>query len=265
MREAVASGTCIPFGPDITAGQGIRLSPADNWESVCARLPVGWQPDVVAFELAYQTTPLWLGAVPVPVVGLAADAPLQFHWARRALRRSELVLADLPTVERLHQEGITHARAANLFGLGHDFLDRPLPDLNAPREIDILFIGNWHPAVQRQRLAWLGRLAALGHRWRVVIQTGVFGDAYRELLGRARIVFNRSIRGECNQRALEAAACGALLFQEAGNREVESLLRLGRDYVAYEDGTLEAQLEHYLRREDERRAIAKGGQARAGE
>jgi hypothetical protein len=47
LREAVASGTCIPFGPDIAADRGIRLSPRDNWESVCARLPAGWQPDII--------------------------------------------------------------------------------------------------------------------------------------------------------------------------------------------------------------------------
>ena len=53
-----------------------------------------------------------------------------------------------------------------------------------------------------------------GHR-RVVIKQGVFGDKYRKLLSRARIVFNRSIRGECNKRVFEGAAGGALLFQES--------------------------------------------------
>jgi hypothetical protein len=38
-------------------------------------------------------------------------------------------------------------------------------------------------------------------------------------LQRVKIVLNRGVRGECNLRAFEAAAAGALLFQEAGNRE----------------------------------------------
>src|SRR5205807_2375680 len=101
---------------------------------------------------------------------------------------------------------------------GRDFLDGPAPD--GPRDIDVLFVGNLHPAVQRQRLPWLARLTALADRWQVVIRTNVYGDDYRRLLRRARIVFNRGIRGECNQRAFEAAACGAILFQEAGNAEV---------------------------------------------
>src|SRR5207248_595316 len=86
--------------------------------------------------------------------------------------------------------------------------------------------------------------------------TGVFGAGYRELLGRARIVFNRSIRGECNRRAFEAAAAGALLFQEAGNREVPAYFQDRKECVYYTAESLECLLEHYLDNEDERRAIA---------
>ena len=57
-----------------------------------------------------------------------------------------------------------------------------------PRDIDVLCIGNMNPAVQRQRLPWLMRLARLGKRWRVAIHAGIFGDSYRKLLARARIV-----------------------------------------------------------------------------
>jgi hypothetical protein len=69
-------------------------------------------------------------------------------------------------------------------------------------------------------LPWLGRLARLRVKWRVEIHQGVFGEEYWKLLRRARIVFNRSIRGECNKRTFEAPAAGVLLFQEEGNREV---------------------------------------------
>jgi tetratricopeptide (TPR) repeat protein len=91
----------------------------------------------------------------------------------------------------------------------------------------------------------------------------VFGDAYRDLLRRARIVFNRGIRGECNRRVVEVAAAGALLFQEADNAEVPAYLRPGEEYVAYTDDNLEALLGHYLGHEDERQAIAAAARARA--
>ena len=97
-----------------------------------------------------------------------------------------------------------HGRVANLFGLPEAFLAEHAE--SAERDIDILFIGNMHSAVQSERLGWLGRLARLsGHRC-VVIKQGVFGDEYRKLLSRARIVFNRSIRGECSKRMFEGAS-----------------------------------------------------------
>src|SRR5207253_686107 len=96
----------------------------------------------------------------------------------------------------------------------------------------------------------------LNKRWNVHITTDVFGDEYRRLLGRARIVFNRGIRGEWNCRTGEAIAAGALLFQEADNQEVAQLLRPGDEYVAYTDKNLEEKLDHYLQHEDERRRIA---------
>src|SRR5262249_33552785 len=96
-----------------------------------------------------------------------------------------------------------------------------------------------------------------------VLATGVFGPRYRELLARSRVVFNRSIRGECNQRVFEAAASGCLLFQEAGNPEVPLFLEPGREYVEYTDADLEDRLEHSLSHEGEPRAVAEAGRRRA--
>jgi GT2 family glycosyltransferase/glycosyltransferase involved in cell wall biosynthesis/ankyrin repeat protein/predicted Zn-dependent protease len=255
-REA---GECLAFdhagGADLCIGQG------DTWESVCARLPGGRPPDFVVLSLPYGTVPPCLWSAPVPLVGLAGDWNLHWHYFRRCLRRCELVLTDTAGVEALAGEGIPHARAVNLYGCERALLEPPPTD--ASRDIDILFVGNLHPAIQRERLPWLARLARLSERWRVAIRTQVYGGEYRDLLRRARVVFNRSIRGEANQRTVEATAAGALLFQEAGNLEVPAYFREGQEYVAYTSENLEALLDHYLGHEDERRAIADAGRARA--
>src|SRR5207237_670501 len=107
-------------------------------------------------------------------------------------------------------------------------------------------------------------LARLGSRYRVALHTGVFGDDYRRLMTQARVVVNRSRHGECNRRALEAAAAGALLFQEADNRQVASLFRDGRECVFYRDSDLETLLAYYLGREDDRRRIAAAARELAG-
>jgi GT2 family glycosyltransferase/predicted Zn-dependent protease len=254
-------GRCLAFGYHGEAD--LTIGPGDSWEDVCRRLPSGWRPDFVAVYLPYTPVPPCVWSAPVPLVGLAADWNLLYHGYQRLLGCCELALTDTAGVEALARDGIGHARTANLYGLGRDFLEHPWPD--ADRPIHCLFIGNLHRAIHRSRLAWLGRLARLAGRWRVVIATGVFGEDYRALLSRARVVFNRSVRGECNQRTFEAVAAGALLFQEASNREVHSYLRDRQECVCYGDDDLEALLEHYLEHEGERRVIAEVARARVSE
>jgi glycosyltransferase involved in cell wall biosynthesis/tetratricopeptide (TPR) repeat protein len=255
------AGRCLAFNArgdlDLTAG------PGDSWDDLLGRLPTDWRPDFCALYLPYATVPAGLWSAPVPLVGLAPDWNLLWHHYRRALPRCDLVLVDGPGVAALARQGLRHARPANLFGCDADLLDGLRPD--GPRDIDILFVGNLHAAVQRERLSWLGRLARLGERWKVVIATGVFGAEYRALLARARVVFNRSLRGECNLRAMEAAAAGALLFQEADNQEVASYFRHLRECVCYREDDLEARLEHFLTHEDERAALAAAGRERVPE
>ena len=254
-----ARGECRVF--DLDHGADLTISPTDSWDEVVRRLG-DWRPDFVALDLHYTHIPACLWSAPLPLVGLAADANLLLHPYRSALvRRCELLLADTAAVEVLARCGIDHARVANLFGLDAAFLDAPPPDSSRP--LDIFFAGNLQQAVQRQRLRWLGRLAALSGRYRVAIRTGVFGADYRALLAQSRIVFNLSIRGEANLRAFEAAASGALLFQEAGNREVPAYFRDRHEAVFYTESDLEKLLEHYLEHEDERRTLAAAGQRRA--
>jgi GT2 family glycosyltransferase/Flp pilus assembly protein TadD len=277
LRRQRQGGECLTF--DAGGAGDLAIRPGDTWPAVLERLPSGWQPDFIALYLPYTTIPECLWAASVPLVGLAADWNLLWHGYRQLLKACDLVLTDVAGVNALAREGIAHARAVNLFGCERVYLETAWAE--KPRDIDILFVGNLHPAVQRERLRWLGRIARLGDHRRVAIHTGVFGEAYRQLLGRARIVFNRSIRGECNRRAFEAAAAGALLFQEAGNLETPDFFGTEGDRerrrqgdketgrqgdhqacVYYTEDNLEELLEHYLDHEDERAAIAEAARCR---
>jgi GT2 family glycosyltransferase len=255
------AGACRAFNAEGTADLAVGFN--DTWQGLCARLPDGWRPDFVVLYLGYASVPPCLWHAPVPLVALAPDFQLQWHFLRRALPLCELVLADAAGVEVMQRAGLTQARQANLFGLHGPFLDEPPPEQN--RDIDIVFIGNLHPAVQAERLPWLARLAALAGRRRVLIGQGVFGAEYVNLLRRARIVFNRSVRGECNLRVFEAASQGALLFQEAGNREVPAYFADRRECVYYNEDDLESLLDYYLDHEEERRAVAEAGRRKARE
>jgi hypothetical protein len=253
-------GECLAFNAQDDAD--LHISPGDSWNDVEARLPAGWRPDAVFLYLAYTVIPEGLWSAPIPLVGLAADWNLLWHGYRRILPCCERVWTDAPGVAVMRHCGWAHGRVVNLYGPEPALLGLPL---NGPeRDIDVLFVGNLSASVQRERLPWLARLARLPGR-RVVVRTGVFGKEHVALLRRARIVFNRAIRGECNRRAFEAACGGALLFQERGNVETGALFRDQKECVYYGADDLEELLEHYLDHEEQRRALAAAGHARVQE
>jgi glycosyltransferase involved in cell wall biosynthesis len=249
---------------DLAGKQPISLAPNGSWEDLKSQLPPDFTADILVLWLPYMAIPERLWQAPLPIIGLAPDWNLLWHGYRRLLSRCDLVLTDQPGIERLARAGITNARAANLFGLRPAFpIEAPRPEIE--RDIDVLFAGNVHPAVQRERNAWLGRLARFKQRYNIVIHGGLLFDNYRALLSRAKIVFNHSVRGECNQRVFETAAAGALLLQERENGEVPLYLKPGVEYVTYGVDDLEQVIEHYLSHPEERQAVARAAHARVAE
>jgi len=165
--------------------------------------------------------------------------------------------AGVPLFERL---GCPDVRWFCQYSWKRPFHGAP-PD--APRDLDVAFAGNLNPAVQRERAPWLARLtdlALLGAR--VEIRQGLQGRHYGALLARARIGWNRSIRGEMNLRAFEVPACGALLLMEAGNLEVRDFFVPGEECVLHGDDDFEQVVTELLRDEPRRRRIAAAGHAR---
>jgi hypothetical protein len=255
LREIRRDGSCRTFG---AIRADLTIAPDAGWDDASAQFPADWRPDLIALWLNY-TVPGWVWSAPVPIVGLATDWNLLWHEYRQVLPFCDVVLTDQPGVDALGRTGIDRTRPAVLYGAPPASLGGANP---SARDIDVLFVGNLHPAVQRERLPWLGRLARLADLWKVVIRTGISGDECRSLMTRSRVAFNRSVRSEANMRTFEAAAAGALLFQEAGNREVPRFFAEGRECVYYGDADLEGLLEHYLEHEGERRAIAEAARAK---
>lgn len=94
--------------------------------------------------------------------------------------------------------------------------------------------------------------------------TGVFGESYRRLLARSRIVFHASAKNKVGPRAFEAAAAGALIFQERGNRELPDYFRDRQECVCYQADEVEQLLDYYLEHEEERHALAEAARRRVG-
>jgi len=256
LGEVRRAGACLAFGPE---GVDLTFDANTCWTEIAAQFPRGWCPDVIALWLNYAAVPAGFWSAPAPLVGLATDWNLLWHELRHVLPPCGAVLTDGPGVEVLARASIEHVHPAVLYGAAPEWL---VERTAGERDIDILFVGNLHPAVQRERLPWLGRIARLAGRWNVVIRTGISGAESRALLARAKIAFNRSIRSEANMRAFEAAAAGALLFQEAGNRELPEHFADRRERVYYRDEDVDELLEHYLTDEHEGLAIAEAARTK---
>ncbi len=258
----------LPGSPDRllfdTAGKLEHTLPAGGtWDDLLTRLPDGWRPDAVVLWLSYSSVPTGLWNSPVPIIGLAPEWNLLWHGYRRALRRCDRVISDSPGVAVMHREGIEQARFGQLAGLEVSVANEPAPERE--RDIDVLFVGNVHSAVCRERNPWLGRLAQLAARWKVVIRADMARPQRRELLSRAKLVFNRSNHGECDKLVFEAVAAGAIVLQERKDDDIAVHLRRGSEYVPYDANDLEDIVEHYLTHDSERAAIAAAARQRSGE
>ncbi len=231
-----------------------------SYPEIEAQYPAGWRPDVFIFwSPEYHPVPRGLESAPCLKVGVFGDWNLGGQSAQQSASMFDLLFADVNGAACLRDLGFDKVVSAPLWSFDPD-LHRRIP--NIERDIDILLVGNFNHDIQHERSRWLGRVARLSTRHKVLLASGVFSEPYAQLLNRAKIVFNRSIRGEINMRAYEAPACGALLFYERGNREIGSLFADRRECVLYGEDDLEDLLDYYLAHDDERNAIAKAGNRR---
>ena len=215
LHAEIAGGECLAF--NATGDLGLTMSAEDSWDALCRRFPAGWQPGFVVLYLPYTSIPPCLWTAPVPLIGLAADWNLLWHGYRRRLKQCDLVLTDRAGVEVMAREGIQQVCYANLFGCERDFLNEDKPRVmpwqltETKRDIDVLFVGNMHPAVQRERLAWLGRLSRLAERWNVDSWPAVY------LLDRQGVIRQKFV-GAPEKGALDAAIAKLVAAAEADRR-----------------------------------------------
>ena len=206
--------------------------------------PNGWKPDV------YYHAGLVHFPVPTDIEdfdGLTVTNIQDWHRGGRAVWAGvgffDLVATERNACRLLEASGYLNAHFARFWGANPD-VHKTLPDVK--RDIDILFIGSLNAAVWEERNRWLDRLARLSDRYKVVIAIGHYGEHYTRLTNRAKIVFNRSVNGCTNQRAYDAPACGALVFNESENEETRQAFAEDVYCVYYTSEDFEAKLAYWL-------------------
>lgn len=228
-----------------------------SYASIEALYPPDWRPDVyLHLSVEYHPVPQGIEEADCLTVATAGDWNLGWQALEQVGGAFDLLIADQNGCDRLHAAGFPNVRYVPLWG--YDPIRHRRLSGGEERDLDIVMVGNFNHEVQRERALWLARVAKLSRRYRVCLTSHVFGEEYTRLMNRARIVFNRSIRGEINMRVYEAARCGGLLFYERENPEIRALFADRRECVLYGEDDLEALLDHYLALENaaERERIA---------
>lgn len=240
-----------------------KYNPAEEtYLDVLNRIAKEWTPDLfLCWNPENDPPPLGVEDSPIPTVAIAGDWNL-FHAAQHFnLARYDVVLSDKPGVPILATEWVTPYYVLPLYA-ANPLVHRPHP---VTRDIDVLYIGNLN-IIHRKERAWLlDRLARLSNRYNIAIIGGLFGEDYAQTLSRARIVFNRSVRGELNLRVFETMACGALAMLEDSNQEVRDWFTDGLDIVLFNERNIEEKIIYYLENSTERERIAANGLRRVQE
>jgi len=222
-------------------GADIVFDPAlEPLEALWSRLPTDFAPDcLIWWSPEYTLVPDGIERCPVPSIAVLGDWNLGVWSTAPLLEAFDWVVTDACGVKTFGPQLDVPVDRWPAFSFD---ARRHRRSREVERDIDVLFVGSMNPDVQTERMPWLGRLARLSDRHRIVLASGIYGDAYAALLNRARIVWNRSIRGELNMRAYEAPACGAVLFLERENLEVRQLFTDGESCVLYGADDLEQRL-----------------------
>jgi tetratricopeptide (TPR) repeat protein len=220
-------------------------------------LPAGWDPDAfVHWSLEYTPVPEGVEEADCLTAAVVGDWNLGGQAVQLMGGAFDLLIADQQGCRWMRSAGFQNVRYAPLWSFDPT-IHRRMEGVE--RDIDILMVGSFNHDVQHERARWLARVAKLSDKYRVCLTAGVHGEDYTRLMNRAKIVFNRSIRGEINMRAYEAPACGALLFYERENEEVGAVYRDREECVLYSADDLEDLVAYYLEHEDERKRIAEAG------
>ncbi|MEZ5990297.1 MAG: glycosyltransferase [Planctomycetota bacterium] len=272
-REEFPFARILSFGPaegrlEGTTRFGFDLGfdgHAQGFDELMAMLPADFEPDALLFFWPDQEpVPEGLERAPFPVVGLLSDYNLSLPHVTGLWPYFDAMLCDRPGLPVLGRLGFGAVGPIGQYSFRPDVHRVHTDEGGAPlpRDLDLVFAGNLNPVVQRERAPWLDRLRALGDRARVFVGQVPLGEDYGRLLSRARLAFNRSIRGECNLRAFEAPACGALLLMERENLEVRDFFEPDRECVLYGPDDLERKVLWLLAHDAEREAIAAAGHRR---
>jgi glycosyltransferase involved in cell wall biosynthesis len=102
-----------------------------------------------------------------------------------------------------------------------------------PRDIDVAYVGSDHRGLHPERARLLELIRT---RYASTFLGRADPSRIGEIYGRAKVVFNRSVRNDINMRYFEAMGAGAVLVTDSARENgVEQLFSPGEDFLEYHD------------------------------
>lgn len=169
--------------------------------------------------------------------------------------RQHLCLARLFDVTFVAQfEFLPHFRDCQVHWLPFAVDPRLYERAPGTRDIDVAYIGSDHRGLHPERARLLDLIRSrYGNTFLGRADPSRIGEIY----GRAKIVFNRSVRNDVNMRYFEAMGAGAVLVTDSARENgVEELFSPGEDFLEYrDDASLIAAIDSVLADERKREQI----------
>jgi hypothetical protein len=222
--------------------------------ALLAQFPASEQPELLIWWGLYGPIPVDIAECPIPTLLVVSDWHENLTSVLGYVEAFDFVVADQGLCDLLlkrGQQACAYWPSYALYPERSFLIDPPLE-----RVWDIAYIGSLNFTLHPERERYLQRLLKLADRYKILIDTHLYGAEYNDRLNQSKLVFNYSIRGEMNLRAFEAAASGAVVLIEEGNLEIERYLPAGLGHIRYNSENFESQIAYYLTHESERQALA---------
>lgn len=176
--------------------------------------------------------------------------------------RQHLYLAKLFDVTFVAQfEFLRHFRDCQVHWLPFAVDPRLYERAPRTRDIDVAYIGSDHRGLHPERARLLDLIRSrYGNTYLGRADPSRIGEIY----GRAKVVFNRSVRNDVNMRYFEAMGAGAVLVTDsARDNGVEELFSPGEDFLEYhDDASLFAAIDSVLADNEKRERMGARAQKR---
>ncbi|MBM4436582.1 MAG: glycosyltransferase [Actinobacteria bacterium] len=192
----------------------------------------------------------------IPTVGALSEEPIHSDWELPLYPALDVGLMCWHAVQRRYQaRGMDHVWRWH-YGAAPSFIH----NAHGPRPDDFTFIGNLHPAIQRERNRVVERIGRLrGDGFQVRLTSGVWFAEYNAALNRAKTTYAGSVTRQINMRVFEAMAAGCLVIISTPNDPLDPLSHAfvpGREIVfADSEADVRAAVRRYSRDEDARAAV----------